>query len=45
MRHIANSRMYARGRPHSLQRDFCRLLNLGVRFDLTICDVFATLCS
>ena len=41
MRHSAKCRMYARGRPHTLQRFFARVLYFGSRFALTIIDVFA----
>jgi hypothetical protein len=41
MRHSANPRMYARGRPHNLHRFFFRVEYFGSRFALTIIEIFA----
>jgi hypothetical protein len=42
MRQMPNLRYTARGRPHNLQRLFCRVLNFGVFCDLAIFDLLAT---
>jgi hypothetical protein len=41
MRHIANRRMYALGRPQMRQRLCCRAGYFGGRFDFSISDFFA----
>ncbi len=43
MRHIPMKRMYARGRPHRLQRLWKRTLNLGVRFHFSILHFLANI--
>jgi len=43
MRHISNFRRYPRGLPQLRQRVYFRTPNLGVRFDLAMRDVFATI--
>jgi hypothetical protein len=43
MRHSWNFLRYPRGRPHRRQRVYLRTANFGVRFDLAIRDVLATL--
>jgi hypothetical protein len=40
---MLNCLMYARGRPHSLQRLYFLTPNFGVRLDFTISDVLAKL--
>src|SRR5579883_2774663 len=41
IRHRPNLRIYARGRPQTLQRLCCCTLNLGLRFAFTIIEIFA----
>jgi hypothetical protein len=41
IRHMPNFLMYARGRPHSLQRLCARTRNFGGRFERSIADFFA----
>ncbi len=41
IRHMAKSRMYARGRPQRRHRWYLRTLNFGVRLDFWISDFFA----
>src|SRR5512140_502991 len=41
MRHIWNLRRNARGRPHSLQRLYCRTGNFSLRFACAILESFA----
>src|SRR5689334_6440164 len=41
MRHIWNLRRYARGRPHSAQRLYCRTGNFSLRLACAILESFA----
>jgi len=41
MRHRPNLRIYARGRPQTLQRLCCCTLNRGLRCAFTIIEIFA----